>query len=62
MTAEIVNLRLHRKRRKQVRKDETAAENRARFGRSKADRSLAKARREQDETRLDGHRRNPEDS
>ena len=61
MVAEIVNLRLHRKRKKRARKEEAAAENRARFGRSKAERSLQTARREEHERKLDGHRRNPED-
>jgi hypothetical protein len=55
--AEIVNLRQARKRKARADKEAKAAENRAAFGRPKADKSLSEARREIDLRRLDGHRR-----
>ncbi len=48
--AEIVNLRRERKRRERQQGDDVAAENRAKFGRTKAERELEtqdKAKREQ---------------
>jgi hypothetical protein len=59
--AEIVNLRRHRKRKERDRKSQAAAENRTRFGRTKAERAQESASHEQEERKLDGHRRSPED-
>ncbi len=54
---EIVSLKLHRKRKERAEKDERAAENRAKHGRSKAEKSLEAARAEKDRKGLDGHKR-----
>lgn len=60
MPAEIVNLRRARKARARREREVTAAEQRARFGRPKAERDLADARRDAEHRRLDGHRRDGE--
>jgi Domain of unknown function (DUF4169) len=57
--AEIVNLRQHRKRKVRARKEEAAAENRARFGMTKAERERNAATRAKEQRNLDGHRRDP---
>jgi hypothetical protein len=57
--AEIVNLRQHRKRKARARKEEAAAENRARFGMTKAERERNAATRTKEQRNLDGHRRDP---
>ena len=54
--AEIVNLRRHRKRKERDRKSQAAAENRTRFGRTKAERSQEAASRKQEDRKLDGDR------
>ena len=54
---EIVNLRQARKRQERRRRETTAEENRARFGRSKAEASLEAAQRALEAVRLDGHKR-----
>jgi hypothetical protein len=56
MTAEIVNLRRHRKRKTRTGKDEEAAANRAKFGRAKNEREVTQAKRAQDGKRLDDHK------
>jgi hypothetical protein len=58
--ADIVNLRQHRKRKARARKEEAAAENRARFGMTKTERERNAATRAQEHRHLDGHRRDPE--
>jgi hypothetical protein len=52
---EIVNLRQERKRKARGVRERTAEENRARFGRSKADAKRDTAQRALDDTRHDGH-------
>jgi hypothetical protein len=54
--AEIVNLRIVRKRKAREEKSELAAQNRILFGRTKGEKDLAKAKAEQDAKRLDGHK------
>jgi hypothetical protein len=58
---DVVNLRLHRKRRDRTARETEAAANRATFGRSKADKELKRAADDLEARRLDGHRL-PEDS
>jgi hypothetical protein len=55
--AEIVNLRRARKARVRSDKERIAAENRAAFGRSKADKVLTDTERRRAEAGLDGARR-----
>jgi hypothetical protein len=57
--AEIVNLRLARKARTRSKAASRAAENRARFGRTMADKSLERSRTEKRERDLESHRREP---
>ncbi|MEO3385539.1 DUF4169 family protein [Mesorhizobium sp. CAU 1741] len=59
--AEIVNLRLARKRLARTEKERIAQENRARHGRAKAHRSLEEARQAKDTAHLDAHRREKPD-
>ena len=54
--AEIVNLRRARKGRARASKDARAAENRTRFGRSKAEKRATEAERGRAETALDGNK------
>lgn len=62
MAAEIVNLRKARKARDRVVKEKRAEENRVRFGRTKAERTQAKAESEIALRRLDAHRRGADDA
>jgi hypothetical protein len=55
--AEIVNLRLHRKRQARADKEQHAAENRAKFGQTKPERDKARAQQELSAKKLDGHKR-----
>lgn len=54
--AEVVNLRLARKRMARAEKQVKAAENRQAHGRTKAEKSIARSEREAAERKLDGHR------
>ncbi|WP_373504847.1 DUF4169 family protein [Aestuariivirga sp.] len=54
---EIVSLKLHRRRKDRAAKDEQAAENRARFGRTKHEKQLTAAEKEKSASDLDGHKR-----
>jgi hypothetical protein len=54
---DIVNLRQHRKRKARSRKDQAAAENRARFGKTKGDRERDATSKAKERRDLDGHRR-----
>lgn len=54
--AEIVNLRRARKQRERAAAEKQAEQNRISFGRSKAERRLAEAERDQAARSLDGHR------
>jgi hypothetical protein len=51
---DVVNLRRERKKRDRVQAQTKAQENRVLFGRTKAERQLTKAQREQEQRRLDG--------
>ncbi|KPQ08322.1 MAG: protein of unknown function containing DUF4169 domain [Rhodobacteraceae bacterium HLUCCA12] len=55
--AEIVNLRQKRKQAARAAARKSADENAARFGQTKAERTLRKAQDDQSQRRLDGHRR-----
>jgi hypothetical protein len=54
--AEVINLRLARKARRRAKAAGAAAENRARAGRSAAEKGLDRVRKESLERRLDSHR------
>jgi hypothetical protein len=58
--AEIVNLRLARKKKVRADKETRASENRVAFGRSKAERQATRAEKEIAARRLDLHRRDDE--
>jgi hypothetical protein len=55
--AELINLNRARKAKAKVEKAATAAENRVRFGRTKAERAKASAEKSIAEKLIDGHRR-----
>ena len=57
--AEIVNLRLARKARMRSKAALRATQNRVRFGRSSAEKSLTRAREEKRKRALESHRREP---
>ena len=57
MPADIINFRKARKARDRADKDTKAAENREKFGRTKADKTLSKALTEKAVRDLDAHRR-----
>ena len=57
MSAKVVNLRTRRKQLARIEARQTATENAARHGRSKADRTLDAARADKAARDLDGHRR-----
>ncbi|SMF71331.1 protein of unknown function [Xaviernesmea oryzae] len=60
MSAEIVNLRQFRKSKTRLEKEKDAEQNRITFGRSKAEKSLTKARNEKADKALDqGRLENP---
>ncbi len=61
MVAEIVNLRLGRKRKARAATRNKADANAARHGQSKAERTLRAARDDLEARRLDGHRREDAD-
>jgi len=61
MMAEIVNLRLARKRKARKADAERADQNRALHGRTKAEKQRDAAERRKSATFLDGHRRAPSD-
>ena len=54
---EIVNLKLHRKRKDRAAKEEIAAENRVQFGRTKAEKELTEAQNEKAAKDLEQHKR-----
>lgn len=58
--AEIVNLRIARKQKARDEKAKASAENRALFGRTKAERELEQARAAKARDHLDAHRREPD--
>jgi hypothetical protein len=55
--AEIVNLRTARKRKARAADAEVAAQNRIKFGRTKAEKGLSKAKTDLAAQHLDGHKR-----
>jgi hypothetical protein len=55
--AEIINLRQARKAKARAGKEAEAAANRARFGRTKAEKELEAARRKLEEKAIDAHKR-----
>lgn len=59
--ADIVNLNRARKRKERETREQTAAEQRLRFGRKKADRKAEEALTRLQDKALDGHRRVRED-
>lgn len=59
--AEIVNLRMARKARARADAERTAAQNRAKFGRTKAEKAAERAEAERTARTLDGARRGAED-
>lgn len=61
MTGDIVNFRRARKARARVAADEAASVNRAAFGRSRAEKTLAATTRQLADARLSGHRRTEPD-
>jgi len=54
--AEIINLKTFRKQQARADKEQQASQNRAKFGRTKAEKLLEKAKEEQASNRLDGHK------
>jgi hypothetical protein len=60
--AEIISLSKARKAKARAEKDQLAAENRVKFGRTKAEKQLDKARDTLATNRIESHRRNPDDS
>ncbi|MGL4495649.1 MAG: DUF4169 family protein [Beijerinckiaceae bacterium] len=60
--SDIVNLNKFRKQKQRAARDVQAHENRVAFGRTKAEKNLAKARDAQAQSRLDGHRLTPPDA
>lgn len=60
--AEILSLSKARKAKARVAKEQTAAENRIKFGRSKAERQLEKAQDALEARRIDAHLRKPDDA
>ena len=59
MTAEIVNLRRARKARARSAREDEAAANRRRFGRTGAEKEKEAAERAQAERQIEAHRREP---
>jgi hypothetical protein len=57
MTADIINLRRARKAKAKAGQEAVAAENRVKFGRTKAEREQASAETALQDRRLEGHRR-----
>ncbi len=60
--AEIINLRQARKAKKRAEKEAEAAENRAKFGRLREERSQSEAAKDLLDRKLDAHRREDGDS
>ena len=61
MPADIVNLRRARKTKTRAERDRQAAENRVAFGRTKLEKTQAKAAEDRATKALDGHRRETDD-
>ena len=59
--AEIINLRQARKQKARAEKEARADENRIAFGRTKAEKNLRQAEQELSRSRLDAHKRDPDE-
>lgn len=62
MPADIVNLRSFRKEKARTERKVEAAENRAKFGRTKAEKRTSADEAERTARRLEGHRREPDET
>ncbi len=60
--AEIINLRQARKNKARAEKEARANENRVSFGRTKAEKMLTKAKQDLAKGRLEGHKRDPDET
>jgi len=59
--AEIINLRQARKNKARAEKEARAEQNRISFGRTKAEKKLTKAEQDLAKSRLEAHRREPDE-
>lgn len=59
--SEVINLRQKRKEKARTDKDKKAAANRAKFGRSKAEKKVTELTTQKAERLLEGHKRTPSD-
>jgi len=60
--AEIINLRQARKNKARAEKEVRAEQNRISFGRTKAEKKLTKAEQDLAKSRLEAHRREPDET
>ncbi|WP_201859923.1 DUF4169 family protein [Microvirga soli] len=60
--AEIINLRQARKNKARADKEARAEQNRVSFGRTKAEKTLTKAEQDLAKSRLEGHKRDPDET
>lgn len=60
--AEIINLRQARKNKARAEKEARAEQNRISFGRTKAEKKLTKAEQDLAKSRLEAHRRDPDET
>ena len=60
--AEIINLRQARKNKARAEKEARATQNRVSFGRTKAEKTLTEAERDLEKSRLEAHRRDPDET
>lgn len=61
MSADVINLRQARKRKQRAERDRQAEDNRIAFGRTKTEKSLTRATRELEISRIDAHKRESTD-
>ncbi|MBC7767265.1 MAG: DUF4169 family protein [Phycisphaerales bacterium] len=59
---EVINLKRVRKAKARAADETASAQNRAAFGRTKTEKTFAKTKREAADQKLDGHKRNDNDS
>jgi hypothetical protein len=62
MMNEVLNLKRARKAKARKAEEAAAEQNRAAFGRTKSEKTLTKAQKEAAARKLDGHKRNDDDS
>ncbi|MBB3018076.1 hypothetical protein FHR70_001116 [Microvirga lupini] len=60
--AEIINLRQARKQKARAEKEARAEQNRITFGRTKAEKTLTKVEQDMTKTRLEGHKRDSDET